>query len=502
MSMYAGITIGPIFDTIRNASTPAALWFASSIFSDITRKLCEKITAAFHECEILSPYYSIEKNRSYGSDGVGKFHDRIIFRAPEITAVRVKSITDQVKEDIIKDFPEEFRKDRYIKFLKIYLQIHYCIISEEKLKGENPILALSPYLDALELMKTFAPTDADNPFSEMNREKTNARIKRSALFENICRRNQFQNDDGDIRSIEEIAEGSYAVKEYNRLKMAHYFAVVSADGDGMGKFLKQLHSSEEITAFSEACLQYSEKAAEMIARYGGMTIYAGGDDLLFLAPLKGAAEEDAKGENIFALCSRINREFQKIIGKMNRGSAATPTVSFGISIQYEKYPLYEARENASALLFNVIKKEDRTKNSIAVNLQKHSGQSVILRVSNDKIDMLQDFLHAGKGTENDTAGTMRTIRDFREVLKVLDNKAQSEEQFMNAWRNFYDNEGQKPAKSFSDGIGKLYYQNFVAGRRELEDKVEIPNGEENTRINQLLAILALRRFAQEEGDKR
>ena len=36
---YIGITIGPIFDTIQDASSPAAMWFTSFLFSDLTRRI-------------------------------------------------------------------------------------------------------------------------------------------------------------------------------------------------------------------------------------------------------------------------------------------------------------------------------------------------------------------------------------------------------------------------------------------------------------------------------
>ena len=41
---YIGITIGPILQTLEEAGTPAALWFASSYFSDLTRRICQALT--------------------------------------------------------------------------------------------------------------------------------------------------------------------------------------------------------------------------------------------------------------------------------------------------------------------------------------------------------------------------------------------------------------------------------------------------------------------------
>ena len=79
---YVGITIGPIYDTLLEASSPAAMWFASSMFSDMTRQLCneidEQILSAEHYIgKMYSPYY--DRNEAKKAGAVGKYHDRIIF---------------------------------------------------------------------------------------------------------------------------------------------------------------------------------------------------------------------------------------------------------------------------------------------------------------------------------------------------------------------------------------------------------------------------------------
>lgn len=75
---YIGITIGPILQTLEEAGTPAALWFASSYFSDLTRRICQALTIHMEGIQIYSPYYS---ETTVDNDGVGKYHDRIIFSA-------------------------------------------------------------------------------------------------------------------------------------------------------------------------------------------------------------------------------------------------------------------------------------------------------------------------------------------------------------------------------------------------------------------------------------
>ena len=162
--------------------------------------------------------------------------------------------------------------------------------------------------------------------------------------------NQFINSQGNIRSITEIASCTGRVSK--ELKRSHYFAVVQADGDNMGKILSKL-KDDEVRIFSKACLEYSGEASKLVSRFGGMTIYAGGDDLLFLAPVS-----NGKGQTVFELCQEIAMLFE---GKMKDnfvGFSSCPTVSFGISIQYEKFPLYEAWLRIIVIV--VRKKQSRT----------------------------------------------------------------------------------------------------------------------------------------------
>ena len=154
MRKFIGITIGPIGDTMGEATSPGALWFASSMFSDITKRICEAIIQEFTDTVIYSPYY--DKNIKL-DDGIGKFHDRILFSVSDFSHEKMKNIVTQVKEETVDIFPrdEKFCNEDSKKFFIEYLQIHYVVKEEDELEKENCILELSSCLDAMELMKTF-----------------------------------------------------------------------------------------------------------------------------------------------------------------------------------------------------------------------------------------------------------------------------------------------------------------------------------------------------------
>ena len=52
-----------------------------------------------------------------------------------------------------------------------------------------------------------------------------------------------------------------------------------------GLFENMGNDTIKVEKFSKSCMEYTSNAAGLVKEYGGVTIYAGGDDLLFLAPI-------------------------------------------------------------------------------------------------------------------------------------------------------------------------------------------------------------------------
>lgn len=501
MKKYVGITIGPIYDTILEASTPAALWFASSLFSDITKRICQAVTTetAFSSVQLLSPYYAddIRKN-----DGVGKYHDRIIFSAEVLEESVLKNILETVKNETRYNLPKAIR-DEAEGFFEKYLQLHYIILDESDISG-SAILALSPYLDMLELMKTFPKENTINPLRKMfsgEEENANKFVKNSRMFRDI-EESQFKKADGTIWTIEDIASDHGKVSK--TFKKAKYYAMVQADGDGMGKFLEELSGDDQkVTEFSKRCLKYDEAAADMIGEFGGMTIYAGGDDLLFLAPV-----ENGNGETVFSLCHRIAEKFREIISSYDyseNGSEVTiPTLSFGISIQYSKFPLYEAHQNSGKLLYTV-KNDVPGKNSMAIELCKHSGQSLGIVVANQEFKLLDKVFKIGEGlkdSEEKVTSVIQTMETFRELITIMNHEertAKHKENYQAAFMNLFDNPGQKAAAEYLLEICSFYYDNFVLGNAAFDLPPNLKHEGDMT-LTTLLYTLRLKKFMYEKGE--
>ena len=402
---YVGITIGPIYDTLLEASSPAAMWFASSMFSDMTRQLCneidEQILSAEHYIgKMYSPYY--DRNEAKKAGAVGKYHDRIIFYTtmPEEPLLgKLEEITIRVKHNIgqivYAAIGEGDKKD---DFFQSYLQVHYMFLDESEVNG-NIIKEISPYLDEMELMRTYPNASSYNPLRILFAGDTNGSnrfVRESKFFKEREADETLGKNEKNLSSIETIAK--CGEETAGNMKKRKYYAFVAADGDSMGKTLEKLvqdpsnPADKTLEKFSQACLRYTEQAAQLINEFSGMTIYAGGDDLLFLAPL-----ENKEGKSIFELCYDIQKCFRNTINKeINHDKkedlkTGVPTLSFGIAMQYYKFPLYEALAKARSLLDDAKKTAGIRKDSMSVQLTKHSGQTVQFELSNEERGLVKAF---------------------------------------------------------------------------------------------------------------
>ena len=143
---YIAVTIGPIFDTINLASSPSALWAASYLFSMLSKNICQTLTEnGVAKEEIISPYYDPDDELLNNNDGVGLFHDRIIFRAESFPIDQFNKIKDEAIDKTLGLF--QFKSDDADYFKK------YFLVSAVAFESDDPIPDSAKALDCLELAK-------------------------------------------------------------------------------------------------------------------------------------------------------------------------------------------------------------------------------------------------------------------------------------------------------------------------------------------------------------
>lgn len=416
---YTAINIGPVVPTITMARRPRELWAASYLFSYLMECIIDKIMEEIgnDRNRLTSPALLSEVKNPIKN--VGLYPDRV-FISGELD---VKKVVDGATEMFAKAINIEKKSiERYINIM--YVSIDY----NSQKEAESPIKQLNRLLDCTELYNRPLEDDSLTKVLELIRmtsgsplfqlaEKGNEfkvpmlaeiathklSLVDSKTWNTICKtakkRELEQEKDkkkgeNDKFSVEDYFYQSIKKQFPNEYKSYYkYICVVQADGDCMGKIVSSL-PLDKVKDLSEALLEYGCAASRLIEGYGGLPIYAGGDDLLFIAPVVSDYEYKIKSgvkksiQNIFGLLYEIDELYKKVdkkVGELGRPvqknkrwdgletiSEIHTFVSYGLSITYYKYPLYEALKNAVDLLFGKAKNMPG-KNAVAWCLRKHSG---------------------------------------------------------------------------------------------------------------------------------
>jgi len=99
-----------------------------------------------------------------------------------------------------------------------------------------------------------------------------------------------------------------------------YYAIIAFDGDGMGKMVRQCQTDTEHRTLSQRIIDFAGQVRGIVRKYHGHTVYAGGDDVLALAPLSEA----------LPLSQELANQFECTV---------QGTASVGIAIAHHLYPL-------------------------------------------------------------------------------------------------------------------------------------------------------------------
>jgi len=503
---YIAITIGPIFETMQNVTKPAGLWGASYLFSLISKELCDQIEKLYSG-KIITPFFVFDDlSKEMQKTGIGFYHDHIVVKEADIT--KINDIIENEKQSIakrvyssLKAIEPSYQEDEIVSYISRYLQIYgiELYVPEE----ENVLLYVNRYLDSIELRKQYIPAETENYIC--------------SFLENEIIKNSFLTDDleewqltgryGQIKALPDIAESDSKEKsagsdsKKDLFKRYSYFALVQSDGDRMGKIISEFKTEEEMKAFSTQCLNYAAKACRLIRNYGGVVIYAGGDDLQSIAPLTHGYD------NLLGLIRSIVDVFDEVFikGTKFEGAENRPTVSFGAEIVYEKYPLYEALKESFSLLY-LAKKGGR--DAIRIRLMKHSGQIAELAINrlseiNKENGGQKAFTDLEKMISNSLDGQMlhSVITHISEFSGYLDfavkqyKETGNSSSVENFFINFFDNSGQEKWK---DALGMVQGLVLHADSIKVDDDIVKKTGHSEL-ITGVTSALRLVNFFNEKG---
>ena len=395
MPQYTALTIGPIYKTISKARKTRELWAASYLFS---RVIMQRVVEELKEEGVGAAIILPQIDASTAPPKVGLYPDRLYMEGDHRHALEraIKSVKreliyefNQTGCEQLQDFVERYfyfnvvvadigGRDQLMDTLFKYVaqtELHQQALPVDNYCIENLLLRVYktdffrqcfgeghryPSLIEIATRKMVAGGISREKFEEL--ERMGRAIKRGALSDDD------EQEDAIIIGISHDSQ----LKEH--FKQPHkYIAVVQSDGDSVGYLLGKILASDDsdlVSAFSQALGEFARAAVEAIERYGGEVVYAGGDDLLFFAPVL------TYGGDIFHILDRMDAIFREkvlehpqlkgFIDQLDK----KPSMSYGVAITYYKFPLNEARDRAYEML---LRAKEAGKNRIGYHWQKHSG---------------------------------------------------------------------------------------------------------------------------------
>lgn len=373
MATYSAINIGPIIKTLSMARRPRELWAASYMFSHLMKCIIEELQK--EKLNIISPATTAGMRKD-----MGLLPDRVY-------------VEGEVDEDKVKEALIEYA-------WKLGISPEYLNVMFEKAEepggASKAIKELNDKLDIRELFVKAVSGTCENSVRELL-------LKPQKLYEIAG----LKEDNLPIVSLGDLALADNKKDEYS---FSNYFCIVQADGDGMGSTITNAKDKGEIEKISQSLLRFGQRAVDCIKDYSkcSLPLYAGGDDLLFLAPVA------TKGNGtIFDLICKLDEIYAEEL------KGYDTTMSYGISINYHKFPLYEALESARHQLFGVAKKV-KGKNAIAWDLRKHSGGAfagAFSKNNKDLFDAFKDLISVSGGESNVVSAVAHKIRANEGLLK-------------------------------------------------------------------------------------
>jgi CRISPR-associated protein Cmr2 len=230
---------------------------------------------------------------------------------------------------------------------------------------------------------------------------------------------------GDIKDVRQekkdiLENADKALTAFFEVVRAHpdpYYAILLADGDGMGKVIDaQAKEGEEAhRKLSQSLNGFADKAREIVENENqGALVYSGGDDVLAFIPL----------HRVLQCAQTLQEDFRQKLEPFKDTDGNSPTLSIGIVIVHHLFSLREALNLARAAEKRA-KKVPR-KNALAITVSKRSGDDYSVAGHWGDLDTHLDTLIELSMDDVIPAGMAYELRDLALRLQG-DDKAQDEQ---------------------------------------------------------------------------
>lgn len=202
-----------------------------------------------------------------------------------------------------------------------------------------------------------------------------------------------------------------------------YYALLLMDGDRLGALLQELGGVK----VSRALSKFTNKVKDHVNSCNGVTIYAGGDDVLALVPIEG----------VLPAAVKLRNQYQEAFQSVEK-QAISATISSAIVYAHYKAPLQYVLEFGHQLLDEKAKKESG-RDSLAVGVWKSGGPSMIWSApwqtvysSPSNQTVIEELVEKFRGASLYSSGFFYKLREHYESLDTFSEDHQENAEILTA----------------------------------------------------------------------
>jgi len=260
------------------------------------------------------------------------------------------------------------------------LDLHY---ENVKLCGRSVLRPDIPKMLGLEKLGRYAQLDGNFYYKDLIKNKNATPLKKD------CKEKRT----GLIRSIGEVGSSPKP-----------YYALLLMDGDNLGAMKKE-NPEDKVKEISHALSSFSREVPHIVRMHNGVTIYAGGDDVLAMLPM----------DTAIGCAVKLKDHYRTAFKDMDLVDNTKKTISAGLVYTHYHQPLQSVYHEAHHILDDVAKDENG-RDSIAVTVLKSSGK-YLQWVS--KWDEMTEFEKAQKAYSDKKTFSSSLMYSIRESLSLL-----------------------------------------------------------------------------------
>lgn len=190
-----------------------------------------------------------------------------------------------------------------------------------------------------------------------------------------------------------------------------YYALLRADGDGMGKSIDNQKTPEAHHRLSHTLAGFAGEVDKIVKMHQGSLVYAGGDDVLAFVPL----------HTVLQCARELASQFRTRLESFPDANGKSPTLSVGIVVAHHIEPLSEALELARRA--EETAKQVEGKNALAVTLSKRSGVDRTVKGTWNQLDQRLEWFIQLHRQEAIPDGAAYELRDLARRLGGADGRA-------------------------------------------------------------------------------